>query len=325
VAAGDRVSELGEELLAAIDATDDVVAEAARRCASLLPETECSVILQSDLTAVVYGQPSAAVSHLLAAAAVNEARGNAAVWRFTPASLRAALDAGWSAPNLLGELAALTDRAVPQPLEYLITDAARRHGHVRVRPARSCVVADEALVTEILNTRSLAKLQLTRVAPTVLSSPFELDHVLERLRVAGLSPVAEDPAGATLVENRQQHRAESNPTTTERPRSRLPVAELAARLASDPNGEHATPASDTFDLLAQLNPHLDDAELTLLSHAVDNNDDVLIAYHDKNGSHTIRQIRPNQIYGRWLDSYCYLRNADREVTIANIDSVAPAH
>jgi hypothetical protein len=59
------------------------------------------VILQSDLTAVVSGQPSAAVSRLLAASAVNEARGDAAVWRFTPASVRAALDAGWTGTELL--------------------------------------------------------------------------------------------------------------------------------------------------------------------------------------------------------------------------------
>ena len=52
----------------------------------------------------------------------------------------------------------------------------------------------------------------------------------------------------------------------------------------------------------ELNPQLDDAELALLSHAVDNHDDVLISYRDKNGSHSIRQIRPGRIYGRWLDS-----------------------
>ena len=28
--------------------------------------------------------------------------------------------------------------------------------------------------------------------------------------------------------------------------------------------------------------------------------------------------------GRWLDSFCYLRDADREFTIANSESVASA-
>lgn len=252
VVAGDRLSELGEQLLAALDA-EDVVAEVTRRCASLLPKAECGVILQSDLTAVVSGQPSAAVSRLLAAAAVNEARGNAAIWRFTPASVRAALDAGWTGPELLAELAAFADRPLPQPLEYLITDVARRHGHVRVRRTRSCVVADEALVTEILNTRSLAKLKLARLAPTVLSSPAEPGRVLELLRAAGMSPVAEDPSGAIVVEHREEHRAEADESADVRPRTRLTAAELAERLAADPNGDRDAPAGGTFDLFAQLN------------------------------------------------------------------------
>jgi len=324
VVAGDRVSELGEQLLAAIDADADTVADTARRCAALLPEAECGVILQSDLTAVVSGQPSAAVSRLLTAAAVIEALGNAAVWRFSPASVRAALDAGWTGPELLAELAAVADRALPQPLEYLITDAARRHGHVRVRQTRSCVVADEALATEILNTRSLAKLGLARLAPTVLSSPAESGRVLELLRAAGMAPVAEDPSGAIVVEHRQEHRAETDAIADVRPRTRLAAAELAQRLATDPNGDHDAPAGDTVEVLLQLNPRLDDAELALLSFAVINHHDVLISYHDKNGGHSIRQIRPIRIYGRWLEAYCYLRGADREFTIANIESVAPA-
>lgn len=322
VVAGDRVSDLGEAVLAAIDGGADVISDAAERCGPLLPEVGCTVILQSDLTAVVSGEPAVAVSRLLAAAAVKEAHGDAAIWRFTPASVRAALDEGWTAAELLAELAAVADRAVPQPLEYLVNDAARRHGRVRVRETRSCVVADEALVAEILHTRELAKLRFSQVAPTVLTSPHQRDHVLERLRAAGLSPVAEKADGTTVVERREQHRAEEADVAVTR--SMVVAAELARRLLSDPDGDSGAPTSRTFDLIARLNPHLDDAALVLLSHAVDNQDDVLISYHDKNGSHSVREIRPHRIHDRWLDSFCYLRDADREFTIANIDSVAPA-
>ncbi|MBW0008805.1 MAG: helicase-associated domain-containing protein, partial [Pseudonocardiales bacterium] len=208
VIATDGVSELGEHLLAvAGSAPEDAVAELARRCATLLPETPCSVILQSDLTAVVSGQPSMAVSRLLNAAAVAEAHGAARTWRFTPASVRAALDSGWSAQDLRTELAAISARPVPQPLEYLITDVARRHGQVRVRGMRSCVIAEEALITEILHTRSLSKLHLSRLAPTVLSSPSSLDEVLRRLREVDLSPMAEDAQGTVIVEARPDHQA----------------------------------------------------------------------------------------------------------------------
>lgn len=324
--ATDWVTDLGEHLLAVADAAaEDAVEELARRCAPLLPEAPCSVILQSDLTAVVSGQPSVAVSRLLMASAVSEARGSAGVWRFTQASVRAALDAGWTAEDLLTELRAVSDRAMPQPLEYLITDTARRHGHVRVRGVRSCVVADEAVITEILHTRSLGKLHFSRLVPTVLSSPHELDEVLTRLRAAGLSPVAEDAHGTVIIEGRHEHQASTtNRVTTAKPRSRLTAVELARQLAADPNGEIARDGggSDTFGLLAQLNHHLDDAELELLSDAVDRHNDLLIVYRDKNGSRTVRQIQPQQIYGKWLDSWCHLRNAQRDFTIANIESVS---
>lgn len=328
VIATDVVSELGAHLLAVTgSAPADSVEELARRCAALLPEASCSVILQSDLTAVVSGQPSAAVSRLLTDSAVVETHGAARTWRFTPASVRMALDAGWTAQDLLTELATISAHPVPQPLEYLITDAARRHGQVRVRGMRSCVIADDALITEILHTRSLAKLHFSRLAPTVASSPHNLDDVLKRLREVGLAPMAEDAQGTVIVEAREDHQAPAlgHPIVA-RPRSALSATELARRLVADPAGEtaRATIDSETFELLSQLNCHLDDAELDLLSDAVDHHNDVLIVYRDKNGSRSTRAIRPQQLYGAWLDSWCHLRNAQRDFTIANIEAVSPA-
>jgi Helicase conserved C-terminal domain len=328
VIATNAVSELGEHLLAvAGSAPEDAVEELARRCAALLPETPCSVILQSDLTAVVSGQPSAAVSRLLNDSAVAETHGAARTWRFTPASVRAALDTGWSAQDLIAELAASSAHSVPQPLEYLITDASRRHGRIRVRGMRSCVIADEALITEILHTRSLTKLHLSQLAPTVASSPFSLDDVLARLREVGLSPMAEDAQGTVIVEARPDHQASApDHAIITKPRSALSATDLARRLVADPQGTTVGAAadSDTFELLAQLNCHLDDAELELLSDAVDHHNDVLIVYRDKNGSRSTRAIRPQQLYGKWLDSWCHLRNAQRDFTIANIEAVGPA-
>jgi hypothetical protein len=326
VIANDMVSELGEHLQKVTGSAPHVLEVLARRCAELLPETPCSVILQSDLTAVVSGQPSAALSRLLNDSAVAETHGAAGTWRFTPASVRAALDTGWTAAELLTQLAGISDRPVPQPLEYLVTDASRRHGQIRVRGMRSCVSADEALITEILHTRSLGKLHLSRLTPTVLASPSSLDEVLTCLRGAGLSPVAEDALGTVIVEARQDHQASvPDRATITAPRSALPATELARLLAADPSGDAVACAdSDTFDLLAQLNSYLDDAELELLSDAVDHHNDVLIVYRDKNGSRSTRAIRPQQLYGRWLDSWCHLRNAQRDFSIANIEAVGPA-
>ncbi len=79
-----------------------------------------------------------------------------------------------------------------------------------------------------------------------------------------------------------------------------------------------------YNLLARLNARLDDAELTLLADAVENHRDVVIAYRDNNGTRTVRRIQPNQLYGKWLDSWCHLRDAQRDFSVANIESVGPA-
>jgi hypothetical protein len=353
--AADVLSDLGEHLLSVVSsagegsnpasstpvapaAIEHLVDELARRCAALLPETSSSLVLQSDLTAVASGRPSAELAQLLRDAAVAESRGAAGTWRFTPASVRAALDAGWSADDLLGRLREMSARPVPQPLEYLVADVARRHGHVRVRGLRSCVISDESSTAEILHTRSLAKLHLSRLAPTALASPLELGEVLAELRKAGFYPVAEDAAGTVIVPERREHRAA--PAASPRPaaassgrrpagaggptpRRRLAPDDLARRLRADPDGDAARDSA-VAEELAELNRHLDDAELALLADAVEHGRDVVIGYRDAGGTRTVRRIQPKAVYGRWLDSWCHLRDAQRDFAVANIESVSPA-
>ena len=95
VVAGDRLTALGELLVA-----EREPAPLAARAAPLLPDTRGLLVVQSDLTALVSGQPTAATASLLAACAVPENRGAATVWRFTPASVRSALDTGWTVDKL---------------------------------------------------------------------------------------------------------------------------------------------------------------------------------------------------------------------------------
>ena len=137
--------------------------------------------------------------------------------------------------------------------------------------------------------------------------------------------MAELANGSVIVEARHDHQAPA----PERPiimksRAALPAAELARLLAADPQGEAvgAGADSDTFDVLAQLNDYLDDAELEPLSDAVDHHNDVLIVYRDKNGSRSTRAIRPQQLYGSTPGAIC--ATPDEDFTIANIEAVGPA-
>ena len=316
--AGDRLSTLGEHLVALADRPEpaDALAEAV---ADLLPDARTLLVLQSDLTALVSGQPSAAAARLLAETAVPQSRGVAATWRFTPESVRSALDIGWTADALRDELTAISGRPLPQPLDYLIADVARRHGAVRVRGGRACITGSEAEIAEILATRSLHTLHLSRLAPTVLTSPFELDEVVDRLRKDGFMPMPEDAEGVTIVPDRTDG-MDRAPVTTVRPRRRVEAGELAVRLLAAPSV--AEPESPSFLQIAELAPQLDEAEVALLADALDHGNDVHIVYRNRAGNRSARIVRPEQLYGRWMVSWCHLRAAAREFTVSGIESVS---
>ncbi|MEN3268831.1 helicase-associated domain-containing protein [Pseudonocardia sp.] len=321
VVVGDRLSTLGAHLVV-LAGHPDAAEELARRSTELLPAAGGMLVLQSDLTAVVSGQPSAAAARVLPAAATPESRGAAATWRFTPASVRAALDAGWTADELRAELAALSGRDLPQPLDYLLTDVARRHGSVRLRGSRSCITGSEAEIAEILHTRSLRTLHLSRLAPTVLTSPFELDKVLAALRGAGFAPMPEDADGAVILPKRDDDQPPTPSSRRPRERARVAAADLAARLVATPT--EAAPVSETHQELTALAPHLDAAEIALLADALEHGRDVRIGYRNKDGNRTVREIRPQELYGRWISSWCHLRSGEREFSVAGIESVSPA-
>ena len=142
-----------------------------------------------------------------------ESRGGATVYRFTPTSVRQALDAGWTADELLDALRGASRTGLPQPLEYLVRDVARRHGQTRVGGATAYIRSDDESVLEsLLVERSLGALRLRRIAPTVLVSSADPETLLELLREAGYSPVQERPDGSVVV----SVAAAAGPTRAER-------------------------------------------------------------------------------------------------------------
>ncbi|WP_418957726.1 helicase-associated domain-containing protein [Streptomyces tritici] len=173
---------------------------AAALLAPLLPGAVDHVLLQADLTAVAPGPLKRPLAETLAVLADVESKGGATVYRFTPASVRRALDAGRSASDLQEFLAAHSRTPVPQPLAYLIDDVARRHGHLRIGAASAYVRCDDdALLGEILADRRSAALRLRRLAPTVLAAQTDPATLLEGLRAMGYAPAAESAAGDVLI------------------------------------------------------------------------------------------------------------------------------
>ncbi|WAX79404.1 helicase C-terminal domain-containing protein [Streptomyces sp. KMM 9044] len=173
---------------------------AARLLAPLLPEPLDHVLLQADLTAVAPGPLQRPLADMLGVLADVESKGGATVYRFTPGSVRRALDAGRAAADLHAFLAAHSRTPVPQPLTYLIDDVARRHGHLRVGAASAYVRCDDdAMLNEILADKRAAGLGLRRLAPTVLAAQADPAGLLEGLRRMGFAPAAESAEGDVLI------------------------------------------------------------------------------------------------------------------------------
>ncbi|MEZ0073911.1 helicase-associated domain-containing protein [Planotetraspora sp. GP83] len=174
----------------------------------MLPPPQTTAYFQADLTAVVSGAPDAALAALLDAAAARESDSHAVVWRFSAATVRHALDAGHEAADLLAELASVAQAPLPQPLEYLIKDAGRTHGRMRVVRSGCCIRSDdEALLDELARAKGLRKLGLRKIAPTVLISSVSEQETLSGLRAAGYTPALEAETGTTVVEKTPRRRA----------------------------------------------------------------------------------------------------------------------
>ena len=175
----------------------------------LLPPPVTRLLLQADLTAVAPGRLPAELDRELALMADVESRGAATVFRFGPDSLRRAMDAGRSADEVLAVLAEHSATGeVPQPLRYLVQDAERRHGLVRVGAAGAYLRCDdEATLAELLADRRTAPLGLRRLAPTVLAAEAAPETVLRVLRELGLAPAVESADGALLIRRPPPRRA----------------------------------------------------------------------------------------------------------------------
>lgn len=205
------------------------------------------VVLQADLTATALGQPSGRLITSLDQMAEREGRSAATVWRFSPASIRKAMDAGRTADQILEEIASISQVEVPQPLAYLVRDVARSHGVLR---GGSCVSylrsEDASMLAQVVADRKLRRHELQQIAPSVLVSSTPIELLLDALRAAGYAPVQEASGGATLTAATDVHQ-QATPKTIEKLRDRAPAAraqhhavdsgDLIARLLKAPNGE----------------------------------------------------------------------------------------
>ena len=195
-----RAEEAGGEAHAEPLSDDQALTALEAALAADLPAAVELILVQSDLTAIVPGRPAPELAALLERTSVVESRGGALTVRFTPESVRGALDVGYRAEEITQEIGRYSPAPLPDSLSVLIQDAARHHGAVRVRAVSALLrIGDEATAAGLLAEPRLRDLGLDQVAPGILVATASAGQVLRELRATGLAPVTEDASGHLVV------------------------------------------------------------------------------------------------------------------------------
>ena len=195
-----RAEEAGGEAYAEPLSDDQALTALEAALAADLPAAVEMILVQSDLTAIVPGRPAPELAALLERTSVVESRGGALTVRFTPESVRGALDVGYRAEEITQEIGRYSPAPLPDSLSVLIQDAARHHGAVRVRAVSALLrIGDEATAAGLLAEPRLRDLGLDQVAPGILVATASAGQVLRELRATGLAPVTEDASGHLVV------------------------------------------------------------------------------------------------------------------------------
>ncbi|MFD7405133.1 helicase-associated domain-containing protein [Streptomyces sp. NPDC059866] len=305
-------------------------ATAARLLAPLLPEPLDQVLLQADLTAVAPGPLQRPLADMLDVLADVESKGGATVYRFTPASVRRALDAGRSASDLHAFLAEHSRTPVPQPLAYLIDDVARRHGRLRVGAASAYVRCDDdALLGEILADKRTAGLRLRRLAPTVLAAQADPAALLEGLRAMGFAPAAESAEGDVLITRAHAHRTpprtapEPVPDGPPAPDATLLTAAIRAIRAGDLASTAPRKPAGTAPVTGGELPRTSSADtLATMQAAVLTGQALWIGYVNAEGTASQRVIAPVRVEGGFVTAYDHTADEVRTYPLHRITGVA---
>lgn len=304
-------------------------AEAAALLAPLIPEPLDHVLLQADLTAVAPGPLERPLADMLAALADIESKGGATVYRFTPGSVRRALDAGQSAADLHAFLAAHSRTPVPQPLSYLIDDVARRHGHLRIGAASSYVRCDdEAVLNEILADKRSATLRLRRLAPTALAARTDPASLLDGLREMGYAPAAESADGDVLITRagarRTPHRAAPVPVPEGPPVPDPTLLGAAVRAIRAGDTAATVVHKDTGPSAPSGSlPRTTSAEtLVTVQAAAMTGSAIWIGYVNADGAASQRVIAPVRVEGGYVTAYDHTADEVRTYPLHRITGVA---
>jgi hypothetical protein len=287
---------------------------------SALPKPVDHILIQADNSAVAPGPLTPELASEMGTIADIESRGGATVYRFSDSSIRRGLDHGKTGDQIKTFLSKISKTPMPQPLEYLITDIAKRHGRLRVGSAHTYIrCEDEGLVQQILHDKKCEHLRLRKIAPQVLVTDFELAEVIGELREFGYLPAAEN-SGGVLLSQPNLRRSKSRPKPPRiiseftAPKDAIVAAAVKTIRAGERSKkvEPIIPGTSSNETLALINQYINEGK------------SLIISYADNNGGVSNRIIEPISISLGTLTARDETSDEILQFRIPRINGVAPS-
>jgi len=166
-----------------------------------LPKAQNKIIVQADLTIISVGPLPTDTELELRRFVETERIGVASTYRINSLSVTYGLETGLTENSIRELLAKLSDAPLPQPVDYLIREAAQRFGRLVLTESinRTLITSNEPiLLAQILNDTNLKTISISRVDETTLASRFELDIVYYQLRDSKYAAIRKDAKGKVI-------------------------------------------------------------------------------------------------------------------------------
>lgn len=296
-----------------------------------LPKAVDHILIQSDNTAIAPGPLEHEVAQEIALIADVESRGGATVFRFSEASIRRGLDHGRTGEEITEFLSKTSKTPLPQPLEYLIADVAKKHGKLRVGNTASFIrCEDSTLITQILGDKRLEVLGLRKIAPEVLICVHEAAEAMTILRGCGYLPAGEDARGLLLSGPRiQRAQTKARPPRIIGEFDRLSEGDVQSALRALRTGEKSSRRQSTMrniasEALGSLPRTTANETLEILSEYLQTQPikSLSIGYADNNGLVSHRIIDPLKLSAGSLIARDHATGEVQTFRIARITGVA---
>jgi len=296
-----------------------------------LPKPVNHILIQSDHTAIAPGPLEHEVAQELAILADIESRGGATVYRFSETTIRRGLDHGRTGDEIKAFLKKTSKTPMPQPLEYLIADVAKKHGKLRVGNTSSFIrCEDSALIAQIISDKRLDILQLRQIAPEVLICQHDAADAMNILRSFGYLPAGEDSQGALLSGPRiQRAKSKARPPRIIGEFDRPDELQLQAALRALRTGEKSSHRQSTLrniaaNALGSLPRTTSNETLDILADYLQNQPatSLSIGYADNNGLVSHRIVDPLKLSAGSLIARDHATGEVQTFRIARITGVA---